>query len=67
MKRLRTMPWSRVALGDDPLPTVALLLLVVFLLPSDTVAWIAFVMLLAVAIPLRVWLLCQDFDAPEKG
>lgn len=61
------MPWSRLALGDEPLPTVTLLLLVVFLLPSATVAWIAFTLLIAVAVPLRIWLLCRDLDVQEKG
>lgn len=66
LKRLRAMPVTRVVFGDDPMPPVLLLVLVMFLLPSGGSAWLALGMLLAVAVFLRVWLLCREPVANER-
>jgi hypothetical protein len=57
--RLRTLPWTQVTLGDEPLHTVLMLALVAFLLPPEAESWLALFALLAVAVPLRIWLLCR--------
>jgi len=65
MRRLRTTPWTTLLLGEDPLPTLLLLVAVTLLLPPFASFWPILILLLGMALLFRVWLICHPEEDRE--
>lgn len=67
LQRLTTAPWSRLLLGDEPVPLVLLLVFALLLQPLVQGVELGLLLLLAGAAVLRAWLWCRGTRRDGEG